>query len=204
MNLSLNAPFPLAVAPAGLPISHAASIRIVDERPGDFDAREALLDEAFGLERFEKTSARLRDGRLPARGLALVARDERGALVGTLRCWHVRAGGRAAQLLGPLAVARSHRSLGLGARLMREALWRAAIAGHKSVLLIGDAAYYERFGFEASFTCRLQLPGPVERDRFLAFEIERGALDGAEGVVVATGERVGVRRRPQPMMKRAA
>jgi predicted N-acetyltransferase YhbS len=87
---------------------------------------------------------------------------------------------------------------------MREALWRAAIGGHKAVLLVGDAAYYARFGFEASFTTRLQLPGPVDRGRFLAFEIERGALDGVEGMVVATGARGGVRRRPQPMMKQAA
>jgi predicted N-acetyltransferase YhbS len=202
MNLSLNAP--LAVAPFSLPISHPASIRIVEERLADVDAREALLDEAFGPQRFEKTSARLRDGRLPARSLALVARDERGALLGTLRCWHVMAGGRAALLLGPLAVARSHRSLGLGAQLMREALWRAAIGGHKAVLLVGDAAYYARFGFEASFTSRLRLPGPVDAERFLAFEIERGALEGAEGMVVATGARGGVRRRPQPMMKQAA
>jgi predicted N-acetyltransferase YhbS len=204
MNLSLNAPFSIAAALAGPTMSRVSPIRIVDERPGDFAARETLLDEALGPGRFEKTSARLRDGRLPARGLALVARDERGALVGTLRCWHVRAGGRAALLLGPLAVVRSHRSLGLGARLMREALWRAAIGGHKAVLLVGDAAYYARFGFEASFTTRLQLPGPVDRGRFLAFEIERGALDGVEGLVVATGARGGVRRRPQPMMKQAA
>jgi predicted N-acetyltransferase YhbS len=87
---------------------------------------------------------------------------------------------------------------------MREALWRAAIGGHKAVLLVGDAAYYARFGFEASFTSELELPGPVDRTRFLAFEIEPGALDGAEGMVVATGARGGVRRRLQPAMKQAA
>ena len=59
---------------------------IEDERAFDAPAREALLDEAFGPARFAKTSQRLRDGRLPAEGLALVARD-RGELVGTVRCW---------------------------------------------------------------------------------------------------------------------
>lgn len=203
MTLPLNAPLPVVAALAGPAISSAASVRIADERPTDFGAREALLDEAFGPGRDAKTSQRLRDGRLPARGLALVAKD-RGQLVGTLRCWRVDAGGRPALLLGPLAVARSHRSHGVGARLMREALWRAAMFGHKAVLLVGDAPYYARFGFDASLTPGLDLPGPVDRERFLAFEIEDGALDGAAGMVVATGERSALRRRSQPLMKRAA
>src|SRR5471030_1324432 len=54
-------------------ISHAPEIRISEESPFDVAAREALLDRAFGPGRDARTSARLRDGRLPARGLALVA-----------------------------------------------------------------------------------------------------------------------------------
>jgi predicted N-acetyltransferase YhbS len=198
MTLLLNVPRPDLAA-----VAARTDIRIGDEGPFDFAAREALLDAAFGGARFEKTSARLRDGRLPAEGLALVARDH-GALVGTLRCWHVEAGGRAALLLGPLAVAESHRSLGIGARLMREALWRAAMLGHKAVLLVGDAPYYARFGFDAAPAAGLDLPGPVDRARFLAFEIEDGALDGAQGMVVATGARIALRRRPIQHLKRAA
>jgi predicted N-acetyltransferase YhbS len=144
-----------AAAPAVLTMPRTCQVRIGEESLFDIAAREALLDEAFGLARAEKTSARLREGRLPAHGLALVARDG-GELVGALRCWPVEAGGRAALLLGPLAVAASHRSLGIGARLMREALWRAAMLGHKAVLLVGDAPYYARFGFEASLTA-----GPI-------------------------------------------
>ncbi|WP_158816408.1 GNAT family N-acetyltransferase [Methylocapsa sp. S129] len=193
----------VAAAPAGLAISRAPEIRISQESPFDAAAREALLDEAFGPARDAKTSARLREGRLPAEGLALVARDH-GELVGTLRCWPVQAGGHAALLLGPLAVAKSHRSLGIGAKLMREALWRAAMLGHKAVLLVGDAPYYARFGFEASLTAGLDLPGPVDRARFLAFEIEDGALDGAKGMVIATGERRALRRRAQQALKQAA
>jgi predicted N-acetyltransferase YhbS len=184
-------------------ISHAPEIRISEESPFDVAAREALLDRAFGPGRDARTSARLRDGRLPARGLALVARDG-GALVGALRCWLVEAGGRPALLLGPLAVEESHRSLGIGARLMREALWRAAMRGHKAVLLVGDAPYYSRFGFSAALTAGLDLPGPVERARFLGFEIEPGALAGASGMVVAAGARSGLRRRAASPLKRAA
>jgi predicted N-acetyltransferase YhbS len=201
MTFSLDAA--LSATPAGLTMPRACQVRIGEESPFDAAAREALLDEAFGLARAEKTSARLREGRLPAPGLSLVAR-EGGELVGALRCWRVQAGGRAALLLGPLAVAKSHRSLGIGARLMREALWRAAMLGHKAVLLVGDAPYYARFGFDASLTVGLALPGPVDRARFLAFEIEPGALDGADGMVVASGERGAVRRRLPQRLKQAA
>ena len=61
--------------------------------------------------------------------------------------------------------------------------------GHKAVLLVGDAPYYARFGFEAALTTGLALPGPVDRARFLAFEIvDPGALDGAEGMVRPASE----------------
>ncbi|WP_429164830.1 GNAT family N-acetyltransferase [Bradyrhizobium sp. i1.8.4] len=74
-------------------------------------ARDSLLDAAFGPGRFAKTSERLREGRKPARGLALVARCA-GRLVGTVRLWPVVTGtGHACLLLGPLAGAEDARCL---------------------------------------------------------------------------------------------
>ena len=78
--------------------------RIRQERLADHDARELLLDRAYGPDRFTKCSQRLREDRLPAAGLSFVATDK-GRIVGTVRLWNVSAGpGRAALLLGPLAV----------------------------------------------------------------------------------------------------
>lgn len=173
-------------AVAAFPTASTHDVVVAEERPGDVGAREALLDAAFGAERVKKSSEALRKGRLAAQGLSLVALDGE-EVVGTVRLWHVDAGGVPALMLGPLAVAASHRSLGVGATLMREALWRAAQRGHKAVLLIGDEPYYRRFGFEAGLTCALDWPGAVDRARFLGFEIEAGALSGAKGMVRATG-----------------
>ncbi|MGD9539758.1 MAG: GNAT family N-acetyltransferase [Methylocystis sp.] len=157
---------------------------LAEETPADVAAREALLDSAFGPARFLKTCQRLRDGSAPAPGLALVATDEEGALIGTLRLWPILAGGRDALLLGPLAVAASSRSLGIGRALIEESLDRARALGHRAVLLVGDAPYYARFGFERRFTERLTMPGPVERARFLGLELVAGALEGASGRVI--------------------
>ena len=70
---------------------------------------------------------------------------------------------------------------------MAEALFRAASAGHKAVLLVGDPPYYGPFGFSRRHTLRLVLPGPVDEARFLGLELKSGALQMARGLVVAAG-----------------
>ncbi|MDB5640731.1 MAG: putative N-acetyltransferase YhbS [Hyphomicrobiales bacterium] len=169
----------------------AAELTLVirDEAVVDVAARERLLDAAFGPARFAKTCERLREGRAPAQGLALAAYlgDE---LVGTIRFWHIQAGaGHAALLLGPVAVDARHRSLGIGRKLIAEGLFRAVQRGHKAVILVGDAAYYEPLGFSRAMTRGLALPGPVDEARFLGLELDPGALAGAEGLIVPTGPR---------------
>ena len=162
-------------------------ITIHDERPVDVAHREALLDRAFGPARHQKTCERMREGRLPARGLSLVAVED-GVLVGTLRFWHVEAGaGRPALVLGPLAVDQERRKSGVGTALIREGLARARALGFEAVLLVGDAPYYERFGFSASAVAELTLPGPFERERFLGLDLVPGALAAAAGLVRPTG-----------------
>jgi predicted N-acetyltransferase YhbS len=164
----------------------AAPFAIRAERASDVVARETLLDACFGETRQMRTCQRLRDGRAPAEGLALSAVRE-GRLVGTVRLWHVSAGGVPALVLGPLAVDEASRKLGVGAALMARALEAARQRGHGAVILLGDAPYYARFGFSAAKTSELSLPGAFERDRLLGLELREGALDGAWGMIVPTG-----------------
>jgi predicted N-acetyltransferase YhbS len=162
-------------------------VTIREEKIADSEAREALLDEAYGVERFVKASQRLREGCLPAAGLSLVAADQ-GRLVGTVRLWNVTAGpGRDAVLVGPLAVHPGCRNRGIGTRLMQRAIARARLAGHGAVILVGDAAYHARFGFSAAKTGALWMPGAFDRHRLLALELKAGALDGARGLIGAAG-----------------
>jgi predicted N-acetyltransferase YhbS len=168
-------------------------VMIRNEKLFDIEAREALLDQTFGDQRFAKASERLREGRLPADRLSFVACQAR-QVIGTVRLWNVSAGpGRAALMLGPLVVAADCRKRGTGAALVGHALRVAQRLGHGAVLLVGDAPYYGRFGFSAEKTAGLWMPGPYERDRLLAHELVAGALDGARGLVGATG-----RRQPKP------
>jgi predicted N-acetyltransferase YhbS len=167
------------------------TISIRSELPSDVVFRTRLLDKAFGKTRLRKTSERLREGRLPADGLAFTAVDGRGRVIGSVRLWSIIAGSAGPSLLlGPLVVDCKAQGNGIGSTLMEHALNTARVLGHDSVLLVGDAAYYNRFGFEVSHTRSLHLPGPVERSRFLGLELTPGALDGAEGLVVASGLKV--------------
>lgn len=173
-----------------------APFTVDDENAGDVLAREKLLDLAMGPDRREKSSEKLRRNRLPAEGLALVARDPAGHVIGTVRLWNIEAGVTPAGtpvdalLLGPLAVDPAHEGKGIGAALMRAAIARAHDRRHGAILLVGDAPYYERFGFFAEKTRLLMMPGPTARERFLALELKDGWLDGAVGMIVASGRRL--------------
>jgi len=158
------------------------------ETAADLPERERLLDRAFGRQRRRKTSERLRAGRLASEGLAFTAVDETGKLLGTIRLWDVLAGSAGeALMLGPLAVDCASQGQGIGAALMRHAIAEARLRGHRAIILVGDQPYYTRFGFTASLVADLHLPGPVDRQRFLGIELIPGALDGAEGLVMASG-----------------
>jgi predicted N-acetyltransferase YhbS len=168
----------------------AFACRIEAESVRDVTAREMLLDRAMGPGRRRKSSEKLRRGRKPSEGLAFVARDGDGRVVGTVRLWDVDAGGKPALLLGPLAVDPTVKSSGIGSALMQHGIAEAARLGHGAILLVGDAPYYARFGFSGEKTGDMSMPGPYERHRFLALELRDGALDGAVGTLRATGRKV--------------
>lgn len=172
----------------------AAEFSIGEEMPHEAAQREALLDRAMGLGRKRKSSEKLRRGRLPAEGLAFVARNGDGGVIGTVRLWNVaspcvRRIQVDALLLGPLAVDPFYESLGIGSKLMNHAIEEATRLEHAAIILVGDAAYYKRFGFTNEKTGDIFMPGPFEKSRLLALELKDGALNGVHGVLFATGRK---------------
>jgi putative acetyltransferase len=84
--------------------------------------------------------------------------------------------------LGPIAVVPDMQRQGVGSRLMRAALEGAAEAGYRFVVVLGEPAYYGRFGF---------LPGTRfglknhygAGDEFMALELQGGTLPYPAGLV---------------------
>lgn len=157
------------------------------EKPHQAADVEALLDIAFGPDRFRKTTYRLREGVAALPDLSYVAletgADGKDVVVGTVRYWPVMIGGTPSVMLGPIAVAPHLQGTGVGSKLIRISLNKAFALGHRSVILVGDAPYYNRFGFTRDLTLAMHLPGPVDPARFLGLELVEGALAGVGGMV---------------------
>ncbi len=151
------------------------------ETEADWWEVEALFDTAFAPGREALSSYRLREGVAPVAALSRVARDEAHVVTGAIRFWPVKVAAQNALLLGPIAVHPVAQGAGLGAALMRETLAAARELGHTRVLLVGDAPYYARFGFD-----RLEgvvMPPPTNPDRVLGCALVPSAWDGIAGTV---------------------
>jgi predicted N-acetyltransferase YhbS len=65
---------------------------------------------------------------------------------------------------------------------MTESLARAERLGWARVLLVGDAPYYQRFGFAKLHG--VVMPPPTNPDRVLGVELVEGAWQGVAGEVM--------------------
>jgi len=161
----------------------AALYHLEPETPQDLWEVEELFDTCFGAGRKGLSSYRLRlEGQMIA-SLSLVARVRGGALAGAIRYWPVLVGGRAALLLGPLAVHPTRQGEGLGGQLIAESLAQGRALGWERVLLMGDAPYYRRFGFRKLEGVRM--PPPSNPERILGYALGGAGWHGVRGKVVA-------------------
>lgn len=145
---------------------------------------DPLLDAAFGTDRHQRTVYRLRAHGRWLRGLSLAARCG-DALAGVLLCWPVAhvadADGRVTRLVlvGPVAVEPARQGHGVGTALMTRLL--ADAAPSLSMMMVGDAPYYARFGFRAGQGADWRLGGPVDPARLLT----HGPVPATAGRIVA-------------------
>ena len=159
-------------------------ITIIEQRPADRQAVDALARLSLGNRLSDSPAARMRAGTRPVPGLSLVAL-ENDALVGTLRFWPVTIGhGVKALQLGPLAIHPDQRGRGFSRLLMRHGLDRAQALGHRLVVLIGDPAIYGRYGFVMAAPLDITLRETEDRNRLQVLALVPGALDGLHGVVL--------------------
>lgn len=138
---------------------------------------ETLYDLCFAPGRKALSSYRLRDEVAPVPDFCRVIRSPEGTIGGAIRCWPIRVEAHDALLLGPVAVHPTRQGEGLGGWMIRDVLERAAPAGWPRVLLVGDAPYYQRFGFKP--LNGVVMPPPTNPNRVLGF----GTWAGVRGRV---------------------
>lgn len=137
------------------------------ETADDWWGVETLYDLTFAPGRKALSSYRLREDVPCVPELCRVISGEDGTIGGAIRCWPIRIEAFDALLLGPVAVHPTRQGEGLGSLMIRDVLERAPPAGWSRVLLVGDAPYYERFGFRA--LNGVVMPPPTNPARVLGF-----------------------------------
>lgn len=74
-----------------------------------------------------------------------------------------------------------YRHKGVGSKLINESFQLAKSMGYKSVVLVGDPAYYNRFGFRKSADLGVRHLQQIPEEYVLACELVPGALDDVSG-----------------------
>lgn len=164
-------------------MGHAVSIR--EERAIDHTAIHAVEAAAFGREAEAILVDALRE--LNEDFISLVAAAD-GRVVGHICFCRLSLEQHEGlfSALAPLAVLPSHQRQGIGSRLVSAGLDMCRERNHDAVFVVGDPAYYARFGFtparERGVRCEFDVP------------------DAAFRVIELRGDRVkpGVLRYPQP------
>jgi len=125
-----------------------ATIAIRPTTPADVPALEALYAAAFPDEDLVPLVRALMAE--PDGVISLVA-EESGAVAGHLAFTMCDVEGQdvRAALLGPLCAAPDRQGRGIGSTLVKAGFERLRAGGVTTVLVLGDPAYYGRFGFAA-------------------------------------------------------
>ncbi|MEN1760625.1 N-acetyltransferase [Anoxynatronum sibiricum] len=89
-----------------------------------------------------------------------------------------------ALVLGPVSVLPDFQRRGIGQELIRIGIAAAKRMPLPVMVVVGDLAYYSRFGFEPAVPRSIHMPfGFDEEDYLQVLELKKGALKGVQGVI---------------------
>jgi len=118
--------------------------------------------------------------------LALVA-EEDGKLIGHImltKTYITTDDGKfEALLMAPISVLLEHRNRGVGSELINESFRLAKELGYTVVVLVGDPAYYHRFGFRPAVTFGIKHTPEIPDENVMACELVPDALNGFSGKI---------------------
>jgi putative acetyltransferase len=161
------------------------------ERKEEFTEIYELVKIAFqtaqvsdGKEQDFVNQLRASDSYIPE--LALVSEEE-GKLTGhiMLNRAHVVKGDQKAEILylAPVSVVLEKRNQGVGSALIKRSFELAREMGYKAVVLVGNPAYYQRFGFKTLNSFGIKHKMDIPDELTMVCELYPGALQGIEGTL---------------------
>ena len=147
------------------------SVVIRPERDADGPAIAAVVRAAFAGQADDVAEfvERIRVSEQFVPELALVAEDSSGVIAHMMLSWVGVEGGSRTKVLNltPMSVRPDRQRIGVGTRLIRDALGRAEEAGEPAVMVQGHPAYYPRFGFERASALGFVAPYPMLDEAFM-------------------------------------
>ena len=158
-----------------------SSVIVRSEATGDKAGIYRVHAAAFPTDLEARLAERLRvAGRLDISVVALVENE----IVGHVAFSPVTIGGRASEGLGmgPLAVLPAHQRRGIGGQLIEQGLTACRTANVGFVVVLGDPAYYCRFGFVAARTRNLK-DEYQGGSAFQVIELTAGGIPAGGGLV---------------------
>jgi putative acetyltransferase len=168
-------------------VAGAGAVRVRSERPADHPAVQAIHEAAFGRSAEAELVSALRRGAAPRVCLvAEAAGSADGELAGPVMVSPVALVAHTALAAGglaPVAVRPERQRCGIGADLVRAALTQCVAVGWGAVFVLGDPAYYRRFGFTLAAPGGLHYESPDFDGAFQVRELVPGAIASCRGWV---------------------
>lgn len=159
-----------------------SGVRVRPETAADHARVDEIQRAAFGR---DEEAALVRALRAQARPQISLVAERAGRLVGHVFLSPVTIEGPASPPpvggLAPVGVDPEHQGQGVGSALVRAGLREAAAIGWQAVFLLGDPAYYARFGFTLAAPAGLRYESELFDPAFQTIELVPGALAGQRG-----------------------
>ena len=120
------------------------------------------------------------DAFIPQLSLVAVAGQE---IVGHILFTKMKIGSHPSLALAPVAVLPDYQKKGIGGLLIQEGHRIAKELGYRSVIVVGHADYYPRFGYQRASRWNITAPFEVPDEAFMALELVPGALHNVSGMI---------------------
>lgn len=167
--------------------SEILDINIRQERIEDYKEVYEVVKKTF--EQAEHTDGNeqnlvdaLRKGDAFVPELSLVA-EEDNKIIGHILFTEVKVGKDTLLGLAPVSVLPGYQKKGIGGKLIEAGHRIAREMGYRGIVLLGYPAYYPKFGYKPSVNFGIKPSFEIPAEFFMAVELEKGSLDGVEGVV---------------------
>jgi len=154
------------------------------ESAGDIPGIRSVVESAFGRPgEADLVDALRRAGVLVLSAVATVDRRIVGHVAYSPVTIHGQESISPALALAPVAVDPGFQKRGLGSALIRWSLAECRRMEHRRVIVLGEPAYYGRFGFTPASRFGIACPFPAPPEAFMVLELSPGAASPCRGTV---------------------